>query len=925
MSSELRAHGCYDIQDWETVKSVKIPLNIGDRSLSLEFQPPNWQDRPSVTKLATFTLTGVISNLFCIFLDFEVQKERGNCQEFIVRREVVPEPTDVTLTLTGSFRWLSIHGKSMRIKWEITEDTNIPSPPQTRGGKYLYCGLENGCALCYLNVGLQIIFHIPWLRKMIVEAAEKDASEREKSVFLSELADLFRHMSSQQRCNTRNLTKCFGWPKGFLNQSQDAYEFLSVILDRLDTIFIERKCNGIKNLYRGEFEITNKEDGSVRKEEFGEISLCVSRGFRLAVEEVMRNEKSTITISRAPPLLIFQANVRGPGFGGDGIPEFLNMKRWSSCDGETRYELYACIVYLSAHYYVLLRPTIYHDWVRFNDGSVLSVSVENVLRPIPPPKNQAAQSPSFILVYIREDQVLPLMAESKLTVCLEEVKPEGSSDELVVGILTPRDLAGISLNNLTHLKRQCATRHVVKRSASVLSVVDAVSDGINGGQCVLWRRNGNGPLPNRMLGRSSTETFGNLAKRDLLVFVDEKSTGESNQCILFLYLFVPETDKRPFLGQITCPGNRPVRALEPEIRKLIGDEMLTDADTLLYFVGERKAMRKIDVDKAVDDYWTGWPIIVQIVNEQVKLCDYSIPPGSTDYVPYPGREDRYAADFAFQMGKYSRRFALRGFGDEKKFKMMMPASIKPAEMKRNLIRALELKCLADEIVLFLVLMDGCPAARPFQFDEQISSFFKSKEKEWSVYYHVCPARMSSCRVTIWSASAVVPDRIEQVATARGASVRTICESVGIVDLDKYKLYRVSGGRFIKDITDVNETVCAWDDIHIEPVREDPVRIQVVYAVKHSVDCIQRFGEPFWVGVTEDNEEELKEFLTEKLTWIRDRHELVIADGLVTKTEAPENIYRAACERKVLCVLVYPADKSSFVLESLASGRPHIFS
>ena len=86
--------------------------------------------------------------------------------------------------------------------------------------------------------------------------------------------------------------------------------------------------------------------------------------------------------------------------------------------------------------------------------------------------------------------------------------------------------------------------------------------------------------------------------------------------------------------------------------------------------------------------------------------------------------------------------------------------------------------------------------------------------------------MSSCRVTIWSTSAVVPDRIEQVVTARGASVKTVCESVGIVDLNKYKLYRVSGNRFIKDITDVNETVCAWDNIHIEPVREDPVRIQV---------------------------------------------------------------------------------------------------
>jgi hypothetical protein len=99
-------------------------------------------------------------------------------------------------------------------------------------GCFSLVGLDNrGCALCYLNSVIQLLFHFPPFRELI------GSVDVNGQPIVSALGALFSRMRHRHPGaaghSTRDFTRALGWPESARLVAHDAVDFLHALMDYL--------------------------------------------------------------------------------------------------------------------------------------------------------------------------------------------------------------------------------------------------------------------------------------------------------------------------------------------------------------------------------------------------------------------------------------------------------------------------------------------------------------------------------------------------------------------------------------------------------------------------------------------------------------------------------------------------------------------
>lgn len=149
-------------------------------------------------------------------------------------------------------------------------------------------GLNSTYSLCYLNSIIQMLYNIPKFRQIIFSYPIKDVNQKPCPILLA-LQRLFSQMSiNNYKFNSSNnehsilndfvpsaleLAESFGWTHDDLVEEQDAYEFLTIFLDKLQALLLPFPdlSEQLNMLFNGEFICNSK------IEDFSSFSVPLSK------------------------------------------------------------------------------------------------------------------------------------------------------------------------------------------------------------------------------------------------------------------------------------------------------------------------------------------------------------------------------------------------------------------------------------------------------------------------------------------------------------------------------------------------------------------------------------------------------------------------------------------------------------------------
>ncbi|KAM0756443.1 cysteine proteinase [Meredithblackwellia eburnea MCA 4105] len=334
-----------------------------------------------------------------------------------------------------------------------------------------HVGLKNQGATCYMNSLLQSLFLTNSFRKAVYQIPTED--DTIDTVPLA-LQRVFYHLqTSDQSVGTTELTKSFGW-KGFDSFLQhDVQEFNRVLMDKLEAKMKGTESDGeIKRLFSGKYKSYVKcidiDFESARSEEFYDIQLNVKglKGLEDSFKDYIQVEtlegenkynaegfglqdaKKGVIFESFPPVLHLQLKRFEYDFQRDqnvkindryefpleiDLGDYLDEKADRS--QPHIYKLHGVLVHSGdvhgGHYFVLIKPSATHRWLRFDDDRVVPVTDREVLednfggeslnllpngQPHPAPKPAVKQTAlkrftnAYMLVYVRESQVNEILS-----------------------------------------------------------------------------------------------------------------------------------------------------------------------------------------------------------------------------------------------------------------------------------------------------------------------------------------------------------------------------------------------------------------------------------------------------------------------------------------------------------------------------------
>jgi ubiquitin carboxyl-terminal hydrolase 7 len=308
-----------------------------------------------------------------------------------------------------------------------------PTAAPTSG--YHFVGLQNLGNTCYLNAQLQCLFHIPYVRNIVLRDPSHFESEEPSPAYIG-LRQLFSDMEEASQQNGRAvspsvLCQLLDIP---VNEQQDSQEFWKLLLPAL-------RVPKLIDLYTGTYEnYIVALDGSNRERRFDETFLDLSLDIPTTAAQETESTSILESLSqqfnqpellsaatgnawRPSPEVVEKVDAhKGYRLIAHGLPSILqlHLKRfhfdWNTettnklnhavtfpslldltsilaqDDHETHdsndgcvYELQAVLVhvgeYQSGHYYSYVRPDVRtNDWYRFNDEIHSKVRFTDVMR-----------------------------------------------------------------------------------------------------------------------------------------------------------------------------------------------------------------------------------------------------------------------------------------------------------------------------------------------------------------------------------------------------------------------------------------------------------------------------------------------------------------------------------------------------------------
>ena len=273
-----------------------------------------------------------------------------------------------------------------------------------------YCGLLNQCSTCYLNVILQMLFHIPSCRNSILQSQGIADPEL---IALRKL--FFRMMFVDQVSKTVDFTRALGWKPNEEEIMRDAQETFIRLFDMIE-----------KNIPSAVSVFSGKELIHGATEPFNTIQLTVQGCKNIEESLKLLLEEDTFSFISLPNIFVFHLR--------RSIYNKEKQSNWKVCDyfeykkvitvSNVEYELFQVIVHSGTpnrgHYIIYARPTKEEKWFMFNDSKVKAVSESKVFEENfggKLPNGRMKMSSAYILIYIKKDAISSIFTkldESKL-------------------------------------------------------------------------------------------------------------------------------------------------------------------------------------------------------------------------------------------------------------------------------------------------------------------------------------------------------------------------------------------------------------------------------------------------------------------------------------------------------------------------------
>lgn len=294
-----------------------------------------------------------------------------------------------------------------------------------------YVGLQNQGATCYMNSFIQVLFHLPFFRKLLFELSPEDPS-------IDGLKQLFIQMqTATDKVDTSDLIRALGWTEENALQQQDAQEFFILIIDRVEKcIKDQNKRQMVNSWFNGKtsssiFTLRTRKTINTQ-DTFSTLTLDVknSPDLKSALNKFLSEEKLTgdnrymidgkleevkirTKFVELPPILQIQLlryNINmftKMEYKIDTPFEFTPSITIPLESGEkVEYDLYSVIVHfgtiLGGHFFSYLKPDNNNDWYEFNDSSVRKVED---LDEIFGDAEHGPRRNTYILMYVRKDKL----------------------------------------------------------------------------------------------------------------------------------------------------------------------------------------------------------------------------------------------------------------------------------------------------------------------------------------------------------------------------------------------------------------------------------------------------------------------------------------------------------------------------------------
>lgn len=267
-----------------------------------------------------------------------------------------------------------------------TQQIQSPSKYDTRKDQP-YCGLINQGATCYMNSFIQILYHTKLFKVKMQEIETEDR-------VICALAKLFDLMDKSKVVPTTDLTKDFGWGNNEVHEEQDAQEFLSVLINKIqDTLDKTKYKDTIKNIFgigiTSEIEYENGDKENKPESEL-QLNLQLTNNIvesikafqsKEVIDEIKHNDqmmKATRTsrFTAFPKILVIQLS----RFSYDRTT-YMPIKLQEKCTVTEHinigkpYTLFGIISHLGTsaefgHYISIIKPKGDASWYTFNDEDV---------------------------------------------------------------------------------------------------------------------------------------------------------------------------------------------------------------------------------------------------------------------------------------------------------------------------------------------------------------------------------------------------------------------------------------------------------------------------------------------------------------------------------------------------------------------------
>ena len=620
----------------------------------------------------------------------------------------------------------------------------LPSPIRADLG---FVGLCNMGSTCYMTSLLQVLFHIPYLRRFVYGLNTENVNHP----VVSELQKLFALMQfGSKTCSMLEFLKSFGWLESEMQAQRDIEDVAIDLFGRIRAIDEQ-----IDEIVAGrEVECVSSEDEKRTESKFYKLSLEVVETGTLekALEKYFSDLKRQII--ELPPVLFFHLNRFKTKQGSMKVndrfefPDVIDMSQYVHGENPDEYRLYAVVVHSGkaegGHYFAFLNVSMENQWVKFNDTIVKPVerrqavddNFGGVLEFCHLPKIYSA----YVLVYVRRSMIGELFEPVKseqVPVELRDYVEQIAARELQKQSETQRKAQSVTIRLLTEDEIRDAVlegrwpttdacEEVVLPKTTPLS---ELYDRFGGQDVRLWTLVQLNLSPHKIIPNDQSTTLralvGNFSMNSVRILVQRRKPTESidigvNQIMIFAAFFFKDAEVQlQYVGSINVGRYDTVDTMFPKVAGLIGSsscEMVVYKD-----VGRRSSIPLKPNETLASQFVDNGNFLVfefqKTAADQTYTYDAASfkPPSRPSRVEDDGKIFRYAdffgrirvesvcnysfePDAQYEIASFEKPLVLAGIVE-------IPSNLPIIELKRLIATALQLDYDPEKDSMIIYRMD----------------------------------------------------------------------------------------------------------------------------------------------------------------------------------------------------------------------------